>query len=113
MDAQIAAQFLGTIAQVTVTLFAVYLAIIVYVFQDREIAKALLKNRYFIGAFGISCVDFGCVIALLFEAFLTIGPERPLDNTIAFGMIGLFSILFTMTIITYVAILLERKYRAK
>jgi hypothetical protein len=108
MDYQVAAQFLGTVAQVTVTLFSVYMAVIVYVFQGREVAKDLLRNNYFKMSFVMVCIAFGSEIVVLFDGFFVLSPNKSLDSITVGLVIAVFALFLTMVVLSYWAIMRRR-----
>ena len=58
MDVTVATAFLETFAQLSVTLLAIYLAVIVFFLQDKDLAKVLVKDNLFLTTLVLTFVLF-------------------------------------------------------
>lgn len=90
MNPQIAAQFLGTMAQVSVTILAIYIAVITYILQDKDLGKRLINSKPFLLSFGFTCLGYSSLIVQCFIDFLKLDLQEQYSDTNAFSFIFLF-----------------------
>jgi hypothetical protein len=62
LDPQIASQYLGTLAQISSTILAVFIAMIIYVFQDRVMGKLLTHAKGFLLSVIFTCSSWSILI---------------------------------------------------
>jgi uncharacterized membrane protein YiaA len=80
LDAQIASQFLGTLIQVAGTILAVYVAIILYILQDKEVAQQSLHNKGFYITLIVTCSFFTLTIIACLSQLLNLSPGQSFDS---------------------------------
>lgn len=100
MDAQIAAQFLGALLQVAATIFAVYIALIIFIIQDRVLSSVFLKYKIVSSTFVIGCVTWIATIFSYIMEFHKLGLAEPygemdfLWNVVSFSL-AIIAFLFS------------------
>ena len=114
MDPQIASQLLGTLVQVSGTILAVYVAVILYILQEKSLAQLLLKPKYFYVSFGASCAGFSTIILFSLGYFLLLKFEQPFSDSAAFYLVLGFAISLLLLFVNCgIVIWLRRKVLRK
>jgi hypothetical protein len=90
LDPQMAAQFLGSLAQISATFFAVYLAILVYILQEKSLARVLLRENIFKALLFVTCAVFVFLIAVCLEQLIELNPLNPYSNSRASVLVLVF-----------------------
>lgn len=112
MDPQVATAFLGTVAQIATALFAVYLALIIFAFQDRKLARRLMKRKLFKIVFLISCVAFTFFVATLLREFLFVNSSTSYSDYAVRLSILVFVVLVVLICTTYWIMMSEKTEEA-
>jgi hypothetical protein len=105
LDPQIASQYLGTLAQISGTILAVFIAIIIYVFQDRVMAQSLTHAKGFLLSVIFTCSSWGI---LIFVSVAEIGALRmgiPYDDLRASSIGGWFGFSLFLLIYDFIRIM--------
>jgi len=119
MDAQIAAQFLGTLIQTAGTIFAIYIAIFIYVLQERNLAALYFGKKHIFLGFALSCLAWSGLIICAMTEFLKLNLTQPFSDNSAFFYTVYFIISFLLLLYNFVLLVTMAKefpritYRAK
>jgi hypothetical protein len=104
MDPQIAAQFLGTLAQICATIFAVYLAAMIYVFQEKreELLRTPKRTALLLITFLTGCTLYSITLVYALSSLVLIDPSSSFPDSTAQGSVIVFflSLLFSFVSIT-------------
>lgn len=86
LDPQIAAQFLGTIAQVSATIFAIYLALITIILQDKELSKIFLKGKLYLVTFSLVFLCYSVLLSVSLWDFFRLRLGEQFSDFYAFSL---------------------------
>jgi predicted membrane channel-forming protein YqfA (hemolysin III family) len=115
LEPQVAMQFLNTMIQVMGTILAIYVAVIVFIIQEREVAKRSLRSSGFYYTITYTCALFVLTIAECFYQLINLNLEQ---QQFDFSKISLDMLLFTCSLFGLfgtiaVTILIRRKELGK
>jgi len=99
MDPQIASQYLGTLAQISTTILAVFIAIVIYVFQDRVMAQILTHAKDFLFSIIFTCSSWGALIFVSVTEISGLRMGTPYDSPVGYYIGGWFG--FSLFLIVY------------
>jgi hypothetical protein len=105
MDPQIAAQYLGTLAQISSTIFAVFIAIIVYIFQDREMARLLSHAKGFLFFIIFTCSSWAVLIFVSVTEITALRIGTPFNDLIITYIGGWFGFSLFLLVYDFVRII--------
>lgn len=108
MNPEIAAQFLGTIVEVSATIFAIYLATIIFVLQDKVLFQNLMKHKAFLISFGCACPGYCSLIVSAFQHISRLDLQKPYAESSANQMIWLFALSLSILILNFVVVMKRR-----
>ena len=108
METVVALQFLGTLAQVSVTIFAVYLALITYILQDKKLWKKVKKSKVFLLSFVFTCASYSLLLTLCFVGFGILGFGMPISDWAINGFILMFVVSLIGLFANFIDVLQEK-----
>lgn len=109
MESQVALQFLATVLQVAATFMALYMAIIIFILQNRILRSYFLRNRVVWIAFG-GCLSLWLLtIVICLQGFLGFNSQLEFPQSEAMRIT--FSLLsaLAISILTFVLILWDTR----
>ncbi len=113
MDPQITVQLLLTVAKISGTILAIFMAIIIFALRDEDLARLLLQGEPF-GFLPLITLVAGCLTLILqiavslFTVFRINLGESYDDLNMAIVLI-MFSLSLTLVVSTFVVLLLEKR----
>lgn len=99
MDPQVATQFVGVLAQICATIFAVYLAAMLYVFQQKDLLRITKQTTLLMITFLTGCALYTVTLLYALLSLIVIEPSSSFPDSTAISLLSGFSLslFFSLT----------------
>ena len=111
MDPQVAVALLATIAQISGTVLAIYIAVVIFILQDETLARLILKD----GKLGATFILLGpaftwaFVTTLAIIELLTLDLEKPYSDFVAFAVVITFGVALFLMVVRFWSLISAKK----